>query len=164
MNAVPAGARANVDDGVARPGCPGPKNPVGPDHPQTEGVDQDIAVIAGVEVHLAADRRHADAVAVAADTGHHAPEQIGGARVVRRAKAQRVERGDRPGTHGKHIAQNAAHAGGRAVMGFDERGMVVALDLEHHGQPVADIDNARVFTRTLENGRTRGRQLGQQAP
>jgi len=39
-------------------------------------VDQDVAVIAGVETHLPAHRGHAERIAVAADAGDHAGDQI----------------------------------------------------------------------------------------
>ena len=40
------------------------------------GVDQDVAVVGGVEIGLAAHRRNTHAVAVAADAGHHARHQV----------------------------------------------------------------------------------------
>ncbi len=39
-----------------------------------EGVDEDVAVVARVEIDLAADRWHAEGVAVAADAGDDAAE------------------------------------------------------------------------------------------
>ena len=39
-------------------------------------VDQDVAVIGGVEIDLAADGRDADAIAVAADAGDDAADQV----------------------------------------------------------------------------------------
>jgi len=43
-----------------------------PHHAHAEGVDERVALVAGVEDGLAADVRQAEAVAVAADAGHHA--------------------------------------------------------------------------------------------
>src|SRR5437667_11002146 len=40
--------------------------------------------------------------------------------------------------------------------------MVVALDLEHRGQPTADVDRARVLARALQRPRAPGRQLAQE--
>ncbi len=44
------------------------------DDAEGKRVDQDIGVVAFVKITLAADGRHADAVAVAADAGDHAGE------------------------------------------------------------------------------------------
>ncbi len=77
------------------------------------------------------------------------------------AEAQRVERGDRAGAHGKNIAQNAAHAGGRALIGLDERRVVVAFHLERHRQTVADVDDAGVLTRPLQDVGTFGGKIFQ---
>ena len=52
--------------------------------------------------------------------------------MVERAKAEGVERGNGTGAHSKDVAQDAAHAGGRAMIRLDERGVVVTLDLEHY--------------------------------
>ncbi len=124
-------------------------------------VDQRIAVVGGMEIDLAADRRHADAVAVAADAAHHAIDDALRHRVGGRAEAQRVQVGDRAGAHGEHVAQNAADAGGRALVGFDEARMVVALHLEHGGEPVADIDHAGVLAGAVDHPGRLGRQLPQ---
>ena len=67
------------------------------------------------------------------------------------AEAQRIERGDRPRAHGENIAQDAADAGGGALVGLNERRVVVAFHLEGHRQAAADIDDAGIFTRTLQN-------------
>src|SRR5688572_1302219 len=58
---------------------------------------------------------------------------------------QRVDRGNRPRAHRKNVTNNAAHACGRALKGFNSARMVVRLDLERDGQAVADIDDPRVF-------------------
>ncbi len=67
--------------------------------------------------------------------------------MIRAAKAQRVQVGDRPGAHGEDIAQDAADPGRRTLVGLDEAGVVVALHLEDGGQPIADIDHAGILTR-----------------
>src|SRR5208283_6054225 len=103
------------------------------------GIDQRVAVIGWVKVDLAADGGDADAVAVAADAAHHAIDNAPGPRIVRAAKPQRIQVGNRPGAHGEDISENAAHAGGRTLVRFDEAGVVVAFHLEDGGQPVADI-------------------------
>ena len=81
--------------------------------------------------------------------------------MIGRAEAQEVERGDGPRAHGEDVAQNAADPGRRALVGLDERGMVVALHLEHADVAIADVDDARVLARTVDDLRALGRQLAQ---
>ena len=82
------------------------------------------------------------------------------ARVVDAAEAQRVEDGDRARAHGEDVAQDAADAGRRALERLDERRMVVALDLEDHREPVADVDRAGVLARALQHARARASAAG----
>src|SRR5205807_373864 len=51
---------------------------------------------------------------------------------------------------------NAAHARGRALVRLHGAGMVVALDLEHQGLPVADIYRTGVLARPLQDTWPRG--------
>src|SRR5262249_56364473 len=97
----------------------------------------------------AADRRAAEAVAVPADPRDDAVHELTRLSLVELAEAQRVEDRDRPRSHREDVAQDAAHAGRGALERLDERGMIVALDLEDHGPAVADVDRARVLTRPL---------------
>ena len=136
----------------------GIEDPVGVGEAHGHGVDQDVAVVGRVEVGLAADGRHADAIAVAADAGDHARDQMPGLRMVRAAEAQRVQIGDRPRAHGEDVAQDAADAGRRALIGLDEGGVVVALHLEDRGLAVADVDDAGILARAADHARARGRQ------
>ena len=73
--------------------------------------------------------------------------------IVGRAEAQRVQDRDGPRAHGEDVAQDAAHAGGRALVGLDEGRVVVRLDLEDGGQAVADVHRARVLARSLHHAR-----------
>ena len=76
------------------------------------------------------------------------------------AEAQRVEQRDRPRAHREDVAQDAADAGGRALVGLDERRVVVGLDLEDRGQAVADVHRARVLAGPLQHARPlRGQRL-----
>ena len=97
---------------------------------QRQHVDQRIARVARLEGDFAADRGHAEAVAVEGDAAHDAIDQAAVARDrlrrwlrhgvgVMRAEAQRIEHGDGPRAHGEDVAQNAAHAGGRALKRLD---------------------------------------------
>ena len=81
--------------------------------------------------------------------------------MVRIAEAQRIEAGDRPRAHGEHVAQDAADAGGCALIGLDIARVVVALHLEHDGKTVADVDHAGVLARSLDHTSALGRQVAQ---
>src|SRR5690348_14340639 len=75
------------------------------------------------------------------------------------AEAQRVQIGNRPGAHGEDVAQDAADAGGRALIRLDERRVVVALHFEDRGVAVADVDDAGVLAGAADDALTGGRQL-----
>ena len=72
------------------------------------------------------------------------------------AEAQRVHGGDGARAHGEDVAQDAADAGGRALIGLDEGGMVVAFHLEDDGIAVADVDDAGILARALDDLRPLG--------
>ena len=75
-------------------------------------------------------------------------------------EAQAVEEGDRPRAHRDDVAQDPANTRRRALEGLDRRGVIVALDLECDGEPVAEVEHAGVLARTLQNARTsRGQPL-----
>jgi len=52
----------------------------------------------------------------------------------------------------------------RALIGLDERGMVMALHLEDAGEAVADINDAGVLAGALDDPGRRGRQFAQVNP
>ena len=116
-------------------------------HADAERVDQRVAEVARVEDDLAADVGQAEAVAVAADAGDHAGQHPGGVRGVGRAEPQRVHHRDRPGAHGEDVPDDAADAGGRALVGLHVRRVVVRLDLERDRPAVAGVDHAGVLAR-----------------
>ena len=118
--------------------------------------------VARVEHELAADRRDADAVAVAADAAHDAVDQVARPRVGRVAEAERVEDRDRPGAHREDVAQDAADAGRGALVRLDRGRVVVRLDLERDRQPVADRDDAGVLARPGDDALAGGRQRPEQ--
>ena len=82
--------------------------------------------------------------------------------VVRRAEAEPVEQRDRPRTHRRDVPQDPADAGRRALERLDGGRVVVALDLERDGQPVTEIEDARVLTRPLQHAVAGARQALQQ--
>ena len=151
VDAVAPGLAADVEHRVAEPGGLGEEEPLLAHQAQVEGVHHDVAAVALVEAGLAPDGGDAHRVAVAADPLDHAVQQVAVLGVLQRAEAQRIERGDRPRAHREDVAQDAAHAGRRALPGLDERGVIVALDLEDHGEAVADRDAARVLAGALEH-------------
>src|SRR6202000_2080847 len=122
-------------------------------------VDEDVAVIAGVEAHLAAHRRHAERIAIAADAGDDAADQMSRLRMLPRAKGKRIEAGDRARAHREDVAQDAADAGGRALIGLDIARVVVALHLEDRRLAIADIDHAGILAGAADDLRAGGRQL-----
>ena len=161
VDAVAAGLGAEIDDRVPDPGRLGVENRVGARDADRHRVDQDVAVVALVEADRAADRRHAERIAVAADARHHAGDEMAGLGMVGRAEAQEVEARHRPRAHGEDVAQDAADPGRRALIGLDERGVVVALHLEDDRVAVADVDDAGVLARALDHPRGLGRQFPQ---
>jgi hypothetical protein len=72
------------------------------------------------------------------------------------AEGQRVHRRDGPRAHGEDVAQDAAHAGRRALIGLDVGGVVVAFHLEDHRLPVADIHHARILAGAADHLRAGG--------
>ena len=65
--------------------------------------------------------------------------------IVQAAEAQRIHHGDGPRAHREDVAQDAADAGGRALQGLDEAGVIVRFDLEGDDVAAADIDDAGVL-------------------
>src|SRR5207245_1906651 len=55
-----------------------------------------------------------------------------------------------------------ADSGRRALVGLDRGGVVVALDLERHRLALAEVDDARVLARPLEDARGRGGQAAEE--
>ena len=77
-DAVAAGLGAEIDDRQADALGLRVKNLVGLGEAGGEGIDEDVAVVARVELDLAADGRHAERIAVAADAGDDARRRDGG--------------------------------------------------------------------------------------
>ena len=92
-----------------------------------------------------------------ADSGHGALEHPAGL-----AEAEPVEQRDRPRAHGDDVAQDPADPGRGALERLDRGGMVVALDLEGDRLAVAEVDDARVLARALEDARRVGREALQE--
>ena len=169
VDAVAAGLGADVDDRIAFAAGAREEQLVLRRDAEGQHVDQRIAGVAGLEGDFAADRGHAEAIAVKSDAAHDAVEQAAIARddfgrvAMRRrdgAEAQRIEHGDGPRAHGEDVAQNSADAGGRALEGLDVAGVIVRFHLEDGGEAVADVDHAGIFARALQHlRRARGQAL-----
>ena len=149
-DAVAAGARAEEDDEVAFAGRVGQVDVVVAQLADAQRVDEGVALVGGVKLGFAADVGQAQAVAVAADAGDDAVDDARRVGVVDGAEAQLVHDGDRAGAHGDDVADDAAHAGGRALVGLDEGRVVVGLHLEGDGPAAADVDDAGVLAHADE--------------
>ena len=144
-DAVAAGAGAVQDDPVAGPARLGEVQVLVPQHADAERVHQRVAGVGLVEDGLAADVRQAEAVAVAADAGHDPRQHPMGVGGVERPEPQRVHHRHRAGAHREDVADDAADAGGRTLVGLDVRRVVVALHLERDRVALADVDDAGVL-------------------
>ncbi len=90
VNAVAAGLGTEIDDRHVHAGRRRVENLSRVGEADRHRVDQDVAVIAGVETHLSADGRYPERIAVAADAGDHAGDEMPGLGMLRRAEAQRI--------------------------------------------------------------------------
>ena len=120
---------------------------------EAEDVDERIVLIGGIEDGLTAHGGHAHGVPIAGYSGDHSFGDPPASGVVQRAESERVHERDRAGSDREHIAQDAADAGGRALVGLDGRGVVVALDPEGGGDAVADVDHAGALARAHQDVR-----------
>ncbi len=164
VDAVAAGFRSDIDDRIADAAGGRIEDLVLFGDADGHRVDQDVAVIGLVEIDLAAYGRNADAIAVAADAVDDARNEVLHLRMVGAAETQRVEVRDRARAHREDVAQDAADAGRRALIGFDVRRVVVALHLEDGGEllavrPFADVDDAGIFAGAADHPRRLGGQF-----
>src|SRR5262249_34611999 len=164
MNPVPARLVPYVEDRVADSLRAGPKQTIGPREADAHDVHQRISRVFRGEGDLSPHGRASKTVAVPADARHHAVDEMARPRVAGITETKGVQEGDRSGPHGENVAQNPAHAGGRALKGLDERGVIVALNLEYDRPAVANVDGAGIFARSLEHGGATLRQPTQEDP
>ena len=104
-----------------------------------------VAGVAILEIDLAADGRHAHAVAVERDPADDVLEEISVAGVIEAAESKAVEARDRPRAHREDVSQYSPHARRRALERLDRRWMVVAFDLHDDAIAVADVDHTGVL-------------------
>jgi hypothetical protein len=88
-----------------------------------------------------------NAIAVAADAATTPATRCASWDASGSPKRSAFRHGDRARAHGEDVAQDAADAGRRALIGLDEGRVVVALHLEDGGVAVADVDDAGVLAR-----------------
>ena len=82
MNRVAAGLGPDIDDRISDPFGDPEEKLFGSGDAHRERVDQDVSVVARVELDFAAHGRDTDAVAVAADSGDDTLEQVRGLGMV----------------------------------------------------------------------------------
>ncbi len=155
-DAVPTGLRTEQDDRVTDSGRRRSLHPSDRHHPHAQGVDQRVPQIRRIEDDFPADRRQAQAVAVAADARDHPgqhPRRVGRVGV---AEPERVEDCDRPGTHSQDVADNPADASRRTLVGLDETRMIMRFDLKCDGQTLTDSDHPGVLAHADEHALTGG--------
>ena len=159
-DAVTAGRRSQQHGQVADTFGPGQDEPLVAHEADAGHVDERVAREALPDGELAAHRGDADRVAVARDPADHALHDpaVRRRRIVERAEVQGVEQCDGSGAHGEDVADDAADAGGRALVGLDGGGVVVALDAHGDGDAVPDVDHAGVLAEAGEDPRRLERQ------
>ena len=156
---IATGRGANVEDRVADAVRCAARDLVVAQDAEAEGVDERIAFVALIEIDLARDGRDAEAVSVVRNAADHAGEEPAHLGIGQLSEAQRVQRRDGPCAHREDVADDSAHARGRALERLDGAGVVVGFDLERDGHAVAHINDAGVLlTRADENVRGLGRE------
>ena len=126
---------------------------LGAQHPRAQRIDERVARIAGVEDGLAAHIGQTQRVAVATDATHHTVDDTSRVRGVGRSEAQLIHHRDRPCAHRHDVADDAAHAGRRALIGLHVTRVVVRLHLEGDRPPVTHVDDAGVLPDPGEHAR-----------
>ena len=125
LNAIAAGVGADQQDDITGTVRSGSAQPLMRDQSDAHRVDDRVIGIRGVEVHLAADRRAAKTIPVAADAGHHPLKKVTVPIAVERAEAKHIEDRDRACAHGKDVAQDSPDAGRGTLVRLDRRGVIV---------------------------------------
>ena len=161
MNAVAPGLGADIEDRIPWGRATRIEDLVLVGEANSHRVDEDVAVIAFVELGLARDCRHADTVSVAANARHDASDEAAGLRVIGRSETKGVDQRDRARAHGEYVPQDTTNAGRRPLIGLDIGGVVVTLHLEDGSLTIADINDACILTGALNDFRSLGGEFGQ---
>ena len=147
---VAAGPRAEQHHDVAGAAGGAALDAVLAQHAEAQRVDQRVALVAGVEHDLAADVGQAEAVPVSADARDDPGQHPGGVGVLRVAEPERIHDEHRSGAHRQDVADNAADAGRRPLVGLDVARMIVRLDLEGDRETFTDIHDPGVLAHPHE--------------
>ena len=162
-------ARAEQHERVAGAGGRAAHQPLALAQAERHRVDQAVLLVRPLEVDLAADRRHADRVAVVADARDGAVEQVaracaGSGPPARRGSPKRSESSTAIGRApiAKMSRRMPPDARRGALERLDRARVVVRLDLERAHQPAADVDRAGVLAGAHHDVLALGRQRAQQ--
>ena len=155
-NAVAPSAVADEHQAVANSLRSARQDAVVSHDPHAHGVDQTRVLVAVVKLHLTAHVGDADAVAVVANAIDRAAKKKARTLAGEGPEPQGVEQRDGLGAHGNDVAYDSAHAGGGALKGLHGARVVVALNLEHDRQAVANVNRAGVLARAHHHARTGG--------
>ena len=161
MDAVAPGLRSDIEDRISGRRAAGIENLVLIGEADGHRIDEDVAIIAFVELGFPGHGRHAHTVSVSADARDHARHEAAGLGMVRGAEAQCIDQRDRARAHGEDIAQDAAHARRRALIRLDIGRVVVALHLEDGSLAVTNVDDAGILAGALDDAVILGREFGQ---
>ena len=153
LNAVSTSVGADQDHRIRFSHRLGPGQLVVAKQSHAHGVDQRIAGIAILDHHFAADGRDSDAVAVGTDSPNYSAGQIAVAGGVQRSETERVEQRYRARAHGEYVADYPADARRGSLERFDRAGVIVAFDLEDHGEAVSDIHGSGILLAGLDQKR-----------
>ena len=142
-----------------------------PDNAQADHIDQAVLVEGPVEIDVAADVGDADGVSVSRDAVHHlagnVPDLVP-ALAVRVPEPQVIGNREHLGAHAEHVPDVPSHAGGRAFIGNDLAGVVVALVGNDDSPPLAvnlpQLDDAGILLRPEDDIGGGGGQHLQHAP
>ena len=143
VDAIAPSFATDIDNRVADADRCGIKNLVGIGDANGHRVDKDIAIIGLVEINFTAHRWHANTIAIAANPANDATDQMLHLRMIRRARAQRVQLRNRPRAHREDIAQDAAHTSRCTLIRLDARRVIVRFHLENRGLTITNIDFRR---------------------
>ena len=103
MDAIAARLGSHINNGIANTGCLGGENTISARNADSHGIDQGIAIVARVEIHLAAHGRHTYTIPITANAAHHTINDALHTRRIRRAKTERIQIGNWPRAHGEDI-------------------------------------------------------------
>ena len=158
MDAIAPGFGTKINNGQANARGLAGKNHIALGQTNSHGIDKAVAIVTRMETDRTANGWHTKTVAVAANAGHHASDKCFRSRMAWLAKAQKIERGNGPCTHRENIAQNTTNARRRPLVGFDIRGVIVALHLENHHIAITDINHASILAGPINHTFPRGGQ------